>query len=701
MKKYKRKTLSGALAAVLLCTAQGGVLEALGDEPQVTVDETMYVNLDYYGKTSKINVVKGCSLNGNTCFTDYGTYEKVVNMTNGAVPQMGEDSVRWELPAGAGGRFYYQCTMSGDQVALPWDFDVSYKHNGVPVEAQELAGASGTAEIHVEAVPNETAKDYYRNNMLLMVAVPVDMEKCYSLEAEGAQIQSLGSTSTAVFTALPGEEGDYTVRIGSDSFETVGVVMAMVPGTAKDLEHIKDLKEAKDTWQDAGDVLYDSLEQMAQSVEGMRGGIDALKSGAQSGEEVRQQWSGSKDEILEKNDQALEALKDMSGQLETMVPHLESAKEQAEVIHEGLGNIVDVMGEMQEPLAKLHTRLRNIESGMNSLEQELPQIQELMLQIIALDAQFQANEQTILTGLGAIEAELDEAEGLYYEEEGGDEETRSETPAAEKATLSDAGRRSQEDAGLYRASLSGHEAPLVGSDMGDILNMLMQKAALLEKAADQSGKLAGSLSGLAGDTGEAAKFSRDLTDSISYLIEDITALQDSLDVYYPEIQSAIGDAQELVSRTADALNGGTDALGALQDTLKATSGGFDKAARESLQGSMELLDQSLKVIDSTSAVRQAGRTMKDVMDQELDKFDGENRFLYIDPSAPKVSFTSEKNPEPSTLQVVLRTEEISLDDKEEQVLDAEEEQEKENPFQRMWKVLVKMWNAVVEIFRDR
>ena len=33
----------------------------------------------------------------------------------------------------------------------------------------------------------------------------------------------------------------------------------------EDLEHIKDLKEAKDTWQDAGDELYDSLEQMAQS----------------------------------------------------------------------------------------------------------------------------------------------------------------------------------------------------------------------------------------------------------------------------------------------------------------------------------------------------------------------------------------------------------------------------------------------------
>lgn len=710
MRRYKKRAAAGVLAAALLCTGQGGAFAAFGGEPQVDVDETMYVNLDYYGKTSKINVVKGCDLNGNTSFTDYGSYERVINMSNEAVPQIGEDSVQWELPADEDGRFYYQCSMSGEQVTLPWDFDVSYKHNGVPADARDLAGASGVVEIHVQAVPNEGAKEYYRNNMLLMVAVPVDMEECYSLEAEGAQIQSLGSMSTAVFTALPGEEGDYTVRIGSDSFESVGVVMAMVPGTVEDLEHIKDLKEAKDTWQDAGDALYDSLEQMAQAVEGMRGGIDSLRSGVQSGEEVRQQWSGSKDAILAENDEALAALGEMSSQLSAMVPHLESAKDQAQVIHEGMGNIVDVMGEMQEPLAKLYTRLRNIEGDMGSLEKELPQIQQLMLQIVALDAQFQANEQTILTALGTIEAEIEEAEELYYEEEGeetsgGQEDSQDAGGAGEalpgKATLSDAGRLLQEPDGLHPATLSRHDAPLLGSSMGDILDMLKQKAALLEKAADQSGRLASSLSSLAGDTGEAAKYSQDLVDSVSYLIEDITALQDSLDTYYPEVQSAISDSAELVSRTTDALNSGVNAMTLLQDTLKATSGGFDAAARDSLKGSMELLDQSLKVIDSTTSIRQAGRTMKDVMDSELDKFDTENRFLYIDPSAPKVSFTSEKNREPNTLQVVLRTEEISLEDEEDQMMDAEEEKEQESPFKRMWDVLVKMWNAVVEIFKGR
>lgn len=103
-------------------------------------------------------------------------------------------------------------------------------------------------------------REYYRNNMMLAVAVLVDLTKCYSVEADGAQVQNIGSQTGVVFTALPGEDGDYTVRIGSDSFESDGVLMTMIPGMTKDLEHVKDLKDAKDTWKEAGDQLYDSME---------------------------------------------------------------------------------------------------------------------------------------------------------------------------------------------------------------------------------------------------------------------------------------------------------------------------------------------------------------------------------------------------------------------------------------------------------
>lgn len=97
----------------------------------------------------------------------------------------------------------------------------------------------------------------------------------------------------------------------------------------------------------------------------------------------------------------------------------------------------------------------------------------------------------------------------------------------------------------------------------------------------------------------------------------------------------------------------------------------------------------------------AGRTMKDTIDNELDKFDTDNRFLFMDPSSEKVSFTSDKNRAPKTLQIVLRTDEISVDEDDAKTADAEVAKIKESPLRRMWNVLVQMWKAMVSIFKNR
>ena len=415
MKMKNNRIMAAGMVFVMLCTGTGS-LPAYGAEASVDVDETMYVNLDYYGRVDKINVVKGVGLNGRTEFTDYGTYENVINMSNSIEPVLGDGTVTWQLPQAQRERFYYKCAVDKDRMVLPWDFDVSYKLNGVPTDADKLAGASGLIEINVKAEPNDNAGAYYRNNMMLMVAVPVDMSKCYSVEAEGSQTQNLGDTTAVVFTALPGEDGAYTVRIGTDSFETIGVIMAMVPGTVEDLEHIKDLKEAKDTWQDAGDELYDSLEQMAKSVENMRQGVNQVRQGIDSAESARQKWSNSKDSILAGNDQTLAALTSVSQQMDTMIPHLQTAKDCAEVVHSSMNDIVSTLGDMQDPLRKLQTRLKNIENSAGGISSDLPELKKTMESIIALDTQLQASQDTLLTYLSLYKSSSAKARRLYDEE---------------------------------------------------------------------------------------------------------------------------------------------------------------------------------------------------------------------------------------------------------------------------------------------
>ena len=833
--KYKRIMAAG-MVFVMLCTGTG-TAPVYGAQPSVDVDETMYVNLDYYGRVDKINVVKGVGLNGQTEFTDYGTYENVINMSNSIEPVLGDGMVTWQLPEDQRGRFYYKCSVDKGMMVLPWDFDVSYKLNGVPMDGDKLAGASGLIEINVKAEPNDNAGEYYRNNMMLMVAVPVDMSKCYSVEAEGSQTQNLGETTAVVFTALPGEDGDYTVRIGTDSFETIGVIMAMVPGTVEDLEHIKDLKEAKDTWQDAGDELYDSLEQMAKSVENMRQGVNQVRQGMDSAESARQKWSNSKDSILAGNDQTLAALTSVSQQMDTMIPHLQTAKDCAEVVHSSMNDIVNTLGDMQDPLRKLQTRLKNIENSAGGISSDLPELQKTMESIIALDTQLQASQDTLLTYLSLYKSSSTKARRLYDEEldeeeledmedvdygtsnggshsssgggssqensqnnnQGNDQESGNpsgstegkdnpdgsaggsgstdgngstsgtgsgsgntdggtstdgsgtgagsgNTTGGERTNGSTAGSSSGSapESGTpsgNAGSNSGSNTPDTGTAISSAINTgstglagmaatasiekkniplvssmdqqaaaqaakaieqsLYDKVAVLQDLSAQSKSLTDKMANLMDDTSDSAKYSAEIVDNTDYLIEDLKALNDSLDVYYPDLQTALDDSQELVRRTTDALNNGISTLTIIQNTLKDSSDDFDAAARDSLRGSMELLDKSLNILDSTTVMRQAGRTMKDTIDNELDKFDTDNRFLFMDPSADKVSFTSDRNKPPKTLQIVMRTDEISVDDDTAKTADAEVAKAKESPLRRMWNVLVQMWKAMVSIFKNR
>ena len=784
--RYKwKRIIAGSLSVLMLCSGIGGDLSVYGAEAAVDVDETMYVNLDFYGAATKVNVVKSCNFNGRTEFIDYGNYLDVKNMTNDAVPVLEEGLVKWTMPEDQRGRFYYQCTMDMDQVELPWKFDVSYKLNGVPTDADKLAGASGLVEINIKAKPNDKAKPYYQNNMLLMAAIPVDMSKCYSVEADGSQTQNLGAMTTVIFSALPGEEGDFTVRIGTDSFETTGVILSMVPGTIEDLEHIKDLKESKDTWKEAGDQLYDSMEQMALSVEGMREGVNQVQAGMDSAERARQKWSAGKDSILAGNDQALAALTAMSNQMGAMVPYLQTAKDAADVVHESMNNIVNTLGDMQEPLQKLYNRLMNIKSSSEDISKTLPELQSAMEQLILLDFKLRQNEDQFMMNLKSARNSSLRANSLYYADEMEDEDAnedeevywsddylgtegkaqdtskgaeetseretggvsdeavkKQEEPAADSVNSREEEKDAQEPAKsengtanessisssdsaesnavpdtsnenasipsssqtLGKASLSKEkrETVLLGAgSAADIISGLTGKGKSLAVIAGQSKKLAEAMSSLMADTSDAAKYSSQLVDNLDMLIEDVTALNDSLDVYYPDFQACLDDTKELVTCTTDALNSSVSTLTIVQNTLKDTSNDFDAAARDSLRGSMELLDKSLNVLDSTASMRHAGRTMKDTMDNELDKFDTENRFLFMEPSAEKISFTSEKNRAPKTLQIVLRTDEISLDDDTAKTADAEAAKAQVSPLRRMWNVLVKLWRAMVSIFKNR
>lgn len=804
MKKIIRRGAAATLAAVTLITSAAVPVRAAA--PRVQVDETMYVNLDYYGTATQINVVKGCTTNGLTEYTDYGTYDKVVNMTDDTAPEIGDGTVTWKLPE-KNSRFYYQCTMPKNSVDLPWTFDVSYKLNGVEADASKLAGASGLVEVNVKATPNEEAKAYYKNNMVLTVLVPVDMEKCYSVDAPGAQVQSVGSYQAAMFAALPGEDGDFTVRVGTDKYENIGVIMMMVPGTLDELNRIKDLKEAKDTWREDGNKMYDSMNALLKTMESMKSDVSGVKGGLANLDQARGTVSANRKQIEALSTQALADLQAVTDQTTVMIPYLQTARDAVTDINSNTQALSNTMEDMQDELDRLYDRLGGLSKSLRSAADELNKglLSQQSQEAIEKDlAQKTAETQKILeqidqllgegtTSLTATEQgaenlnqSLDALDGTKLKrirktKTANAEETAADTSssaagtengteaditsgnssekeaavsgteetAEDKKDTGDSASKDSEDAQVnaFGTEASSEELTVgpsgepgsggvndaswedeIGNAEDDVEESLQslssttyaagvkslvestkgifQKIEEMQKSAKEvvnrvngAFQTAGDISGKTGSTLSALRSS---TDELINLLDDMRVLIETTDKYVPTMLDSLSDSEELMNRLTKTLYTTHDMLSLLNDTLISAGDSLDAGTKATLQGMEKLLDKNLTMIDNISAIREAGDSMKSTLDEQLDKFEDENNFLNMDPEADKISFTSSKNPSPNSVQIVLRTDEISDDDDATDISDQESTSDSdEGPLKRMWNVLVAIVKAIIQIFQNR
>ena len=804
MKKIIRRGAAATLAAVTLVTSAAVPVRAAA--PRVQVDETMYVNLDYYGTATQINVVKGCTTNGLTEYTDYGTYDKVVNMTDDTAPEIGDGTVTWKLPE-KNSRFYYQCTMPKNSVDLPWTFDVSYKLNGVEADASKLAGASGLVEVNVKATPNEKAKAYYKNNMVLTVLVPVDMEKCYSVDAPGAQVQSVGSYQAAMFAALPGEDGDFTVRVGTDKYENIGVIMMMVPGILDELNRIKDLKEAKDTWREDGNKMYDSMNALLKTMESMKSDVSGVKGGLANLDQARGTVSANRKQIEVLSTQALADLQAVTDQTTVMIPYLQTARDAVTDINSNTQALSNTMEDMQDELDRLYDRLGGLSKSLRSAADELNKglLSQQSQEAIEKDlAQKTAETQKILEqidqllgegttsltateqGAESLNQSLDALDGTKLKrirktKTANAEETAADTSssaagtengteaditsgnssekeaavsgteetAEDKKNAGDSASKDSEDAQVnaFGTEASSEELTVgpsgepgsggvndaswedeIGNAEDDVEESLQslssttyaagvkslvestkgifQKIEEMQKSAKEvvnrvngAFQTAGDISGKTGSTLSALRSS---TDELINLLDDMRVLIETTDKYVPTMLDSLSDSEELMNRLTKTLYTTHDMLSLLNDTLISAGDSLDAGTKATLQGMEKLLDKNLTMIDNISAIREAGDSMKSTLDEQLDKFEDENNFLNMDPEADKISFTSSKNPSPNSVQIVLRTDEISDDDDATDISDQESTSDSdEGPLKRMWNVLVAIVKAIIQIFQNR
>lgn len=340
-----------ALMLALTMTAGTMVPAASAVTIPAVCDETYYATLDPYGGIKEASVVKSYRLNGATSVTDYGVYDQVINLTDALTPTVGEDTVTFELGEEAPEKFYFEGKTKKPFEELPWNIAVSYKLNGAPTPAEELAGKTGLVEIGLDVTVDPQAPDYSRENLVLTVAAVFNDDDVTSLEAPGAQIQMVGNLRAVLFLVLPGEEQEFVIRVGSEDFSFSGLVFLAMPATFRQLEQVRELREAKEKGEDSLDAIGDSMDAILNAMEGMRGSLNAAAGGLDQLNDARRIVSDGKEEVYGRADLALGDLDALADALGGLDGYADTVSEAITDLNGALDGLNDTLQELKPELA--------------------------------------------------------------------------------------------------------------------------------------------------------------------------------------------------------------------------------------------------------------------------------------------------------------------------------------------------------------
>nr|WP_302664290.1 hypothetical protein [uncultured Agathobaculum sp.] len=731
--------------------------------PTVETDEAVYINMDYYGVPTNTRIVKGVNLNGHTEFTDFGDYKDVYNMSTFDEPVLKDGSVYWKLDTDKQ-RFYYECIPNDTvNIQMPWNFDVSYKLNGVPVEADKCAGASGTIQMDIHAVPNDYASEYYKNNMMLVCATGIDMSKALSIDAPGAQIQSFGTYKLVMFMGLPGEENTFTVRIGSDDFESMGLIMFMTPATTSALDIMSSMRDIKNRLENSGDNLYTGVSSMLSTMQAVQGSLSSMSKGISGIDQVRKQLIRDRGTIDPRTDAALAALNELTGQSDSLIPELNTTKDTLtslnattssilttleesgadvteyqkllEQVKTSLGNLEDLFDDLDDETDNSSWTIARIRSASENLSKELEALRDDLdklsknLNTLPDDLSSKVSDNlenyvAAMTGSAAQSAASAAAQAKYAEIKAaaGPDDDLAEVEARAMAEAEAAGKAAAQ--GAVKSSEAYSKSLALGAVMTGINDASKSTVKSMQSMTSQSVKVVKQLTDLLDSTNSLLKDLEDIADvfddykglpqdftqegkkltelangsldRVNKMLADIPALRESLDSLTKTATSSIDKTTSLITSTKKALSTSYDLVNTANSVLRSVRSQADASTQATIDS---LLDTLGKLSGSTASGQMQTATdsiHSAVKDAETDLEDDTN-VLNIDTSAELQSVTSNMNPAPSSLQFILRTKEISVDDDKDSGV-SDQDAADEGVFARICNVFKKLFTAITSVF---
>jgi len=656
-------------------------------------DEAYYVTTDYYGNLIKGSIVKSYVTNGDTTICDYGSYDEVRNLTNAVQANTNGTRTVFDLSSDTPQHFYFEAYTSQPYKALPWDISVRYELNGVPAEAEDIAGKTGVVEIFIDAVPNDSASEYEKNNFSLASTALFNQDDILSLEAEGAQVQLIGNLRVALFIALPGEEQHVSARVGTDSFQFGGMTFLMTPVTLGQLSEVSKLQERKGELESDYEKLSGSLDAVLDSLDEISSSLDASAAGLREIDQARRTVSEGKEAVYGDLDSLKGSLIKLEGYLEPLSSDLASGGralsdglDALSVLNRDMQSLKRDLKELDGYVGDLGNSTKPVASGiqdaLTKTQTDAAKVQEDLnaLDALKLEKADALDPDEVASGIGAALAErgLDEAAAKLAEPEAA--EALSDTVNGVNAQI-------QAVNGLIEEANSTVDAVHAGSDE------LLQR---VSNAAEDAKNLQ---NGLAREVGNVKSGASDLSSDACTLISDCNSLYAVLEDYEPRLQKALKDMEALTDSAAEAVSGACSLMDSCEALLRDAGSQLDKGAADSLGALADTLNSTANALRKTDGIRAAKDDVNGIIEDTWAEYTGKvNNLLHADANAQIQSLTDPRNPAPSSVQVLIRTQEIKAADAAPSV-QAEQTVVKTTFWQRVEKMLSDIAVFITGIFR--
>ena len=716
--------LATALTLAAACVVPAAAAEPIGNGVAPTCDEAYYATLDYYGNLTEGSVVKSYILNGADTLTDYGTYDQVLNLTDHTEPTVrgGVTTFRFD-PDNAPSHFYFEGKTSAPFETLPWTLSIHYTLNGVPTKAEDLAGKTGVVEISVDAIPNESASQYAKNNYTLASMALFNQDDILSLEAPGAQVQLVGNLRAVLFLAFPGEEQHFTIRVGAEDFSFGGMTFMMVPATLSQLEEIAKLSDRKDELEEDYHKLSDSLDTLLDAFGNMEGSLYATANGLDQLNQARGTISAGKGAIYDGTDALREDLTGIAALLDPVAEQVRSASQTVTDAKAVLNTMTDTALSLQGQLEDLEDALENLEdsndvrrliqdaAGMKKSLQNLENALDSLDRIPSVKSPLEGQD------IDAIRENLPRVKAMEpgFRESGMDSfyeyackvlcaqhGITQETPGYDQYREAAKGL-----AAIYDSWSSDPEAFEFLLDHSDTIDDLLDQlntttsgvSDALEQVAGPTATVVGKLADLCGDMDELTDLlddADDLSAAIRHSSKRLRSILDSTDDlrtilnnYEPTAQETLKTLEDLSVTAAATVRDSEQLASDAEALLKASGTQLDAGTKQTLSGLAAALRQAASGLATTNEVKDAKSSINSIIEDTWNEHTGDiDNLLNMDATAETISLTSPENPAPQSIQVIIRSQEIKAEEQD------TEEAAKASPDKGTF------WSRVAQMFKD-